>query len=163
MLRLSSPRSSNHRSPCQQASTDAIVKITRAGTATGWTAAVTSGFTGLSIVNPSGTTPSDLIIRVTTPSLGTYSGTVRVQANDSSIPGATRRAGDCVCGGQGLLLAADLEVTPSRLRSIANPGDSPGLRLLVTVCYSTASATGRLYDGQQLQPKARSAYDEKTI
>jgi hypothetical protein len=64
------------------------VSITRAGIATGWTASVTSGFDGLSIVNPSGTTPSTLMLRVTTPTPGTYFGTVRIQANDLGIPGA---------------------------------------------------------------------------
>jgi hypothetical protein len=49
---------------------------------------VITGFTGMTLVNASGTTPSTLTIRVTTSTPGTYSGTVRVQANDLSIPGA---------------------------------------------------------------------------
>jgi hypothetical protein len=64
------------------------VSITRDGTPTGWTASVITGFTGMTLVNASGTTPSTLTIRVTTSTPGTYSGTVRVQANDLSIPGA---------------------------------------------------------------------------
>ncbi len=69
---------------------DANVSITRTGVPTGWSASVTSGFTGLSLVNASGTTPSELTIRVTTTTPGVYYGTVRVQANDPGIPGATQ-------------------------------------------------------------------------
>ena len=66
----------------------ANVSITRLGVPTGWTASVIAGFSGLSLVNPSGTTPSELTISVTTTSPGVYYGTVRVQANDTGIPGA---------------------------------------------------------------------------
>jgi hypothetical protein len=70
--------------------TDAVVRVTRDVFATGWTASIISGFPGLSIVNPSGTTPSDLVIRVSTQAVGPYYGTVRVQANDPTIQGAVQ-------------------------------------------------------------------------